>query len=760
MSPESAQLEDTKNNTNPAQHINSTTCPSQLLKEEFCALNQAVSKSNGPAPLLSLATLLLSPTTAHSHPGELAHLFNAALSEPTATLPGLCALAHVFSSSRLVSRSIPRAVALWRRCADTNQCLLGSFLLAQELEDGTNIPQDIPEAVRLYQYVISNSSSHLTTPTLRLARLLELGAEGMASDPKRAILLYESAIRQAHSIEAMECLADLYLDGSGEIPEQPLLAVGLYERAIREACSTRAMNSLAVLLETGADGVPRNAQRAVALFEMAIAAGNDEAMANLAFLLDRGADGVERDIKRAAALYERAVESGNRFAMRNLAHMIVNGEGDVEQDLYRAMLLYEEVLQHGRYEGARVKVNLAWLLSCHQDILPQDTVRAAALYEDVIQDEVNACAMYNLAGLLAEGRGELRRDVGKAIDLYQRAIDEDDAFSMHNLGLLITSDTEGVEKDMERGIELLERAVEEGLREAEFDLALILTGGDSASAIGDGSPVDMDRGIALYEELIEDMDHIGAIINLSELYGEGRFGVCRDVKKAIQLSERAISLAFENNVERLAELGIHGDPETALREDCESVEMREHAIAQRWHLVAMCNLAELLLAEDVSNLERSVVLIEKALSDARASKALQVLSFKNLLSGMWRAVRNGRDRSACEKVANVFNSIVGRIGNTQAMCLLADMLIDGSHGVSQDVKKSISLYQRAIFNKDTRAMLSLGEVLLNGGPCIPVDMHGAVKLFSQILEQDPLCDEAHEAIVNLALIYTENRQDT
>lgn len=729
-----------------------------LLLSEFSACHSAVETNTGNPAMLALASLLLSSDTSHPHPGELASLFTKALSDPTATCPGLCALGHIFASGVHVSPSHIRAVSLWQRCAFSNDCILARFFLAQAFHEGLGVQPDVAKAAHLFQEVADKTKSNAAR--VRLARLLEFGADGFQADPKRAVSMYCAAIRDGESIEAMECLADLFLDGRDGVEEDPRAAVRLYEQAIQWGASTRAMNSLALLLETGAEGVMRMPRRAITLYQRAISEGNDEAMANLASLLSRGADGVERDIEKAAALYERAVEYGNIFAMRNLAHMIVNGEGAVEQDLYRAMELYEEVLRDGRYECGRVKVNLAWLLSCHQDVLPQDVIRAAKLYEEVIEEEVNACAMYNLAGLLAEGRGGLKRDVHRAVELYQRAIEEDeDAFSMHNLGLLLSSDTEGVEKQLDRAIELLDRAAGEGLREAEFDLALLLTGGDGDEALNDSAALDLERGMQLYNDLIDDLDHMGAIINLSELYGEGKFGVPKDVKKAMQLSERAIAVAFENDEEQLSELGIAVDDCKPLRQDLESVDMREHAVAQRWHLVAMCNLAELLLMQDsAANLERAVKLILKALSDSRASRALRCLTFTDLLSGLKRAIRSSTDVKACKMVATTFEVIVGRIGNTQAMCLLAEMLMTGAPGVRRDVKKAVSLYKRAVFNEDTRAMLRLGELLSNGAPGIGVDIGKAVESLLQVFAVDPSCEEAHEAAVNVALLHTRRRR--
>eukprot|EP00178_Gracilaria_changii_P003814 TRINITY_DN1578_c0_g1_i1.p1 TRINITY_DN1578_c0_g1~~TRINITY_DN1578_c0_g1_i1.p1 ORF type:complete len:249 (-),score=28.31 TRINITY_DN1578_c0_g1_i1:998-1744(-) len=148
-----------------------------------------------------------------------------------------------------------------------------------------------------------------------LGMILHGGAEGVPADARRAIQLYQRAIREREHVPAMTNLATLLHGGADAVPINAKRAVELYERAVRERHEVEAVNvarittmyTLGTLLQSGAEGVPADAQRAVQPYEHAMREGNHvPAMYPLGLLLMNGASGVAVNTTRAVDLICRA----------------------------------------------------------------------------------------------------------------------------------------------------------------------------------------------------------------------------------------------------------------------------------------------------------------------------------------------------------------------------------------------------------------------------------------------------------------------
>ncbi len=99
---------------------------------------------------------------------------------------------------------------------------------------------------------------------LSLGRLLEDGVKDIPADPSRAMELYTRAMN-AGIDSALNEVARLHNIGKG-VERNLSYAAKIYNRAIEEAGSVEAMRNLALLLEDGAEGVPKDPKRAVQRF--------------------------------------------------------------------------------------------------------------------------------------------------------------------------------------------------------------------------------------------------------------------------------------------------------------------------------------------------------------------------------------------------------------------------------------------------------------------------------------------------------------
>lgn len=731
---------------------------STLTEEEFAKFSYAEEHSVGDPSMLHYARLLdnLTACCKTLSPSQSLHIDScyARCIAERSSMPGMCYLGQLFADGAPpLPRNPAQANFFYARCAEGNNCILARYLLACNIELGNGIEMNPALASQLFQQVTDVTG--LPCAMYRLARLLDRGADRLPQDSARAVRLFIRVIKKESSTDAMDCLAEMYAEGRPGVPRCLKSAYHLYERSVREEGGSRALVGLAFLLQNGGSGLEKDIPRAVDLYEAAIAKDeNPHAYNNLAWLLSQGTREVDRDVNRAVVLWEAAVAKGNKYAKRNLARVLESGDENVERDRRRAVQLYAEVVDDERFKD--VRFNLAWLLSSNLEDVPQDAERAATLYGEIISEESNVNAMFNLACLLSEGTGNLQQDYGRAIMLFERAISEGDhVYSMHTLGALLSSGRTGMKKDIPRAIQLLEKAVEKGRKEAIFDLAVALSSGDEVHK------ANIDMAVKRYEEAIDELDHMGAIINLAEILCDGKHGVEMDAKRAVNLCERAIAQGLNYDACALSNLGISLENVPAARTEAEVVVIRQHAVGQRWHLVAMCNLGGTLLSQEnctAEDLDKAMMLFEAAnigsqfprLSQAQHSR------FEDTFKILKDMVRGPKSGVHAKKAVRIYELLINGTENAHAMCLLAEVFLSGGNEVPQDVDRAVSLYKRAIRGGEKNAMMILGEMVSSGTHHVKVDKRYGFELFAQVISEGGEDHLVREAAVNMALLLSNH----
>lgn len=509
------------------------------------------------------------------------------------------------------------------------------------------------------------------------------------------------------------------------------------------------MTGLAYLLQNGRDGVRVDLAAAVRLYEEAIQRdGNPLALNNLGLVLYQGTEDGHRDVRRAVALWEVAIAKGNKNAVQNLAVVLESGDEDIGADRARAIALYESIAGIDQFRS--VRFNLAWLLSNNQSDCPQDHSRAAHLYQKIVDEQGDVHAMFNLASLLERGGSNLKQDLSRAISLYERASQEGDhACSMHRLGVLLGKGLHGVPVDVEKATELLERAVDSGRREAFFDLAIVL------SDDRDGPPADAQRAAKLYEMAIEEVGHMGAMINLSEILREGKHNIPQDIGSAMRLCERAIAQGVNEDAKRLEQLGISMDGIQQIENSSECAALiRKHAVQHGWHLVALLNLAEMLLEESPKNWERAVPLFEAAAMDPLFMDVCE--SQENGISETFRILQSmirgpNASRDSASRAIKVYEMFIAS-GHPRAMYSLAQVYENGTFGVPSNPRRAEQLYNMAIEKDEEKAKIAAGEMLRIGRDGVPINIARSVQLFTEVLATTSSNHLKREAVVQLALL--------
>lgn len=674
-------------------------------------------------------------------------------------IPGMCTLGAVFRDGipGVLPPSLSRAASLWRKAVSAYGCALSSYLLACAAEAGAGVERRPALAAVLYETALLAEGFGFAAAAL--ARLLEDGAEGVERNVGRAVRLYEFAVRKG-STDAMARLARILKDGRvAGVPKGLGHEVELLEQAARDGNSGQAMNALAHMLERGAQGVGSDPVRAMALYERAVEQEEDvDAMLALARMLIHGQ--VERDVERAIETLERAMDCGSTDAVWQLACLLL--EEDDARDEIRAFHLFNELVDEEQY-SAFAKMEIADMLTGNSSVVPMDAVKAAELYEEVLTEKEEVNAVVALASMLLHGCGELAADPVKAVALYERAIELHDSIpAMNALGGVLCGwmGRDTVPRDVRRGIRCFERAMHLGNTEAKYNLARMLTLSTNDTDI---QPIDLERGKVLYEKLIEDHDHLWAMINLARCLvscddeeGEGEVdGIDQQerqqVAKAGALLERAIRIGLQNSEGELRPLGIVPEDDFCLKHDNVSERNRERAVMKGAHIVAMCYLAQLLVLNCVpKNVYKSVTLLERALADFEAPDAFDNLTFNFQAVSVVIQEANG-DIELCRRAARICKLFIEKTGKTEAMCLLAGMLVHGT-GVRRSPEEAVRIYDRAICGGDKKAMVALGELLRTGAPGVTADRRKAFTLFTRVLAEDTKGALARTAVVDLALL--------
>lgn len=435
-----------------------------------------------------------------------------------------------------------------------------------------------------------------------LGQMLSVGSEdeGLRPSPTRALVWYRYAARLGHA-EALYCLGDAYRRGYGipPCPERavqlfrmaadhgsnrgrfayavccergigteadPIAAARRYEQAA-EAGYAPAQNNLGGCYEYGT-GVPQNMLTAVEWYTAAANAGLPEGQCRLGICYETGR-GVAKDVDKAVRLYEQAAEQGYAYAQYRLALCYDRGvNGDVDgADMQLAEVLSDTTLGDGD----------TFLPSGGHDVaepvrFSADHARAAALYQQAADGGVPEAAyalylchrwerggsrderveIFNLrraaeAGCLQacfelgmshlEGRG-LSRDPRAAVACFSRAAElwnahaEDagrPAFAAERVNL--PPDALTFRQAAGNAMYMLGYCTLYGIGQG----SRTLDGGGST----DPSALQIDEALPYFREAA-DMEHVGAMIMLGDLYAYGLL-----IPKTATASDEALRFYLE-----------------------------------------------------------------------------------------------------------------------------------------------------------------------------------------------------------------------
>jgi len=253
--------------------------------------------------------------------------------------------------------------------------------------------------------------------------------------------------------------------------------------------SMAAEESLGIFSETGIGMERPDPAEALTWYEKAARQGSPDAATNIALMYANG-KGVARDASQAVAWFQRAAEGGDSSAQYNLALMYERGDG-VPQDFKQAVRWLTAAADQDLVPAILDLAELS--LQPPDATLTSNVGRAIQLYEKAA-DLGSAVAQSTLGTIFMKGiSGKV--DYELAAKWYRKAADQGEPDGELGLGVLYGLG-HGVSLDFEEARRLLTASADQGQIEAQYNLAIMCEEGK-------GAPADLDRAENYYQKAAE-----------------------------------------------------------------------------------------------------------------------------------------------------------------------------------------------------------------------------------------------------------------
>ncbi|MEO8667393.1 MAG: hypothetical protein ABI399_02690 [Bauldia sp.] len=580
-----------------------------------------------------------------------------------AEMDGWRALGDLHRSADAAHRDLTLAADYYQRAVGVGDGW-SMMALAPMVAKGDGVPADFGQAVKLTEGAIAAGLAEEGWRALgELYR-----APGANQDYAKAAVAFQHAVDRG---DAGSMLALGHMLGRGEGASVDFgKAETLLKGAIAGGLSKDGSFELGELYRN-ADDDNRNLTKATAAYQDAVDVGNPAAMIALASLVGRSED-LPADFKRAKTLLDGAIAAGLQKDGLNELGDLYRLTDPQYRDPMKAIEAYQGAVDLG-HTGAMM--SLARMLATG-DGAPVDFDRARALLESAIAAGVTKDGWRSLADLYRNADAA-HRDLGKAAQGYQTAVDLGDAWSMMALAEM-TVKGDGVPADFVKARTLIEGAIAGGLTK------------DGSRALGDlyrnadAETRDPAKAAEAYVTAVG-LGDTGSMLALANILANGD-GIAVDFNKARGLIESAIAAGEEKDGQRaLGDLyrtagAVYRDPVKAARAYERAIELGD-----AW---AMLPLAQMIAKGDGvrQDFDKARTLLQSAIDRDVGKDAYHALG------DLYRFAGDGNSDPAAaiaayEKAAD--------LGDAWAILSLAEMVNLGE-GTKADTTKALSLAQKAI----------------------------------------------------------------
>lgn len=245
-----------------------------------------------------------------------------------------------------------------------------------------------------------------------------------------------------------------------------------------------AMEKIAMAYLNGDDEFEEDAEQAYYWTVKSAENGNDQAMFNAGLFTAKGF-GTERDFAKAAEWMRKAAEAGD----------------DDAEECAKEYQKLADAVEKAEKGDAQAQADLAGGLMKLGGSLDQagemKDYEECVMWAEKAVAQGNADGYWTLALAYHHGRG-VKRDVKKAIELYQKGADAGSDSCKHNLACEYMTG-ENIKKDHKKGFVLIKEAAENGHGLAMRDLG-------RCYQFANGTPGNMKKAVEWYEKALEVID--------------------------------------------------------------------------------------------------------------------------------------------------------------------------------------------------------------------------------------------------------------
>jgi TPR repeat protein len=419
---------------------------------------------------------------------------------------GWAALGDLYRDADATKRDAAKAIAAYQKAADLGDAW-SMISLGGLLATGDGAPADAKRAAALFESATATGGDVARVAWMNLGELYK-------ADPAKAAIAYGKAADLGDAA-AMLRLGSMYVSGEG-VTADNAAARALFDKAIAAGAAKDGWAALGTLYRAS------DPAKAADAYQKAADLGDGWSMVGLGRMLASG-DGVPANLQRAESLYEAAVPLGGGSAQAAWLGLgdLYHDDRNSLHDLAKAAAAYQKAIALGSKDAM---VDLGRMYAAGEGVSP-DFDKAKALFESAIAGGAGKdgwAAIANLYRNAADGD----RDLYKAVEAYQKAVDLGDARSMLALADMVGSGS-GIDADFDRAKDLYEKAIAAGYEkdgwaslgslyrnadEAHRDAAKAVVAYQKAADLGDAySMVSLGRMLSSGSEIAADYPRAKAL---------------------------------------------------------------------------------------------------------------------------------------------------------------------------------------------------------------------------------------------------------
>eukprot|EP00268_Persea_americana_P063187 TRINITY_DN8168_c0_g1_i2.p1 TRINITY_DN8168_c0_g1~~TRINITY_DN8168_c0_g1_i2.p1 ORF type:complete len:663 (+),score=129.14 TRINITY_DN8168_c0_g1_i2:91-2079(+) len=527
--------------------------------------------------------------------------------------------------------------------------------------------------------------------------------------------------------------------GESETQSEDELDPGSWRPIVDSSGNTSSLYFSAVrsMISAAATGDPRSMEEAASEIEAAAGGGSQHAQSALGFLYGTGCT-KEQSATKAFLYHHFAAEGGNKQSKMALAYTYLR------QEMYeKAVKLYAELAE---------TAVASFMISKEPPVIEpirihtgaeenKDALRKSRGEDDedfqiteYQAQKGNAAAMYKIGVYYYFGWRGVRRDHGKALSWFLKAVEKGEPRSLELLGEIYAKGA-GVERNYTKALEWLTLASREQHYSAYNGLGYLYVKGYGVDK------KNFTKAKEYFEKAAHN-DEPGGHYNLGVLYLKG-IGVNRDVKTACKYF---ITAANAGQPKAFYQLGKMFQTGVALRKNLLMATALYKLVAERgpWSSLSRWALESYLKGEvgKAFLLYSRMAELGYEVAQSNAAWILDKYGERSLCvgeSGFCTDVeRHQRAHSLWWQASEQ--------GNEHAALLIGDAYYYG-RGTERDYERAAEAYMHAHSQSNAQAMFNLGY-MHEHGQGLPLDLHLAKRYYDQALENDP----AAKLPVSLALM--------